>query len=378
LREKEQEMKKLCIALFLVGLTALTGAGCQKKSDVIKIGIAGPMTGDQSKMGMDFKNGVSLAVEEWNSKGGLLGKKIDMVIGDDQHDPKQAVSVANKMVNEGVVGVIGHFNSSCSIPASDVYDRAGLPMISPGSTNPQLTEKGYSGVHRVCGRDDQQGKVAAEFVTGQLRLKRVAVMHDKTTYGQGLADEFKKALGDKVDIVFYGGIVQGDRDFKGVLTTIKGKNPELVFFGGIYPEAGLMVRQAKEIGLMAPFMSGDGSIDPKFIEIAGAKAAEGTFLTFSPDPQNIPTAREFVARYKVKYGELGPYSIYAYDAANIMLTAIKEANTTEGKLIMDKLHSMEFSGALGTIKFNEKGDVTAAPYVIWVTKGGKFVEYWKP
>jgi branched-chain amino acid transport system substrate-binding protein len=308
----------------------------------------------------------------------LLGKKIDMVIGDDQHDPKQAVSVANKMVNEGVVGVIGHFNSSCSIPASDVYDRAGLPMISPGSTNPQLTEKGYSGVHRVCGRDDQQGKVAAEFVTGQLRLKRVAVMHDKTTYGQGLADEFKKALGDKVDIVFYGGIVQGDRDFKGVLTTIKGKNPELVFFGGIYPEAGLMVRQAKEIGLMAPFMSGDGSIDPKFIEIAGAKAAEGTFLTFSPDPQNIPTAREFVARYKVKYGELGPYSIYAYDAANIMLTAIKEANTTEGKLIMDKLHSMEFSGALGTIKFNEKGDVTAAPYVIWVTKGGKFVEYWKP
>ncbi|MBS1126501.1 MAG: livK [Nitrospirae bacterium] len=371
-------MKKLCIALFLVGLTALTGAGCQKKSDVIKIGIAGPMTGDQSKMGMDFKNGVSLAVEEWNSKGGLLGKKIDMVIGDDQHDPKQAVSVANKMVNEGVVGVIGHFNSSCSIPASDVYDRAGLPMISPGSTNPQLTEKGYSGVHRVCGRDDQQGKVAAEFVTGQLRLKRVAVMHDKTTYGQGLADEFKKALGDKVDIVFYGGIVQGDRDFKGVLTTIKGKNPELVFFGGIYPEAGLMVRQAKEIGLMAPFMSGDGSIDPKFIEIAGAKAAEGTFLTFSPDPQNIPTAREFVARYKVKYGELGPYSIYAYDAANIMLTAIKEANTTEGKLIMDKLHSMEFSGALGTIKFNEKGDVTAAPYVIWVTKDGKFVEYWKP
>lgn len=371
-------MKKLCIVFLLIGLMASAGFGCRKTSDVIKIGIAGPMTGDQSKMGMDFKNGVSLAVEEWNLKGGVLGKKVELLIGDDQHDPKQAVSVANKMVNDGVTGVIGHFNSSCSIPASDVYNRSGIPMISPGSTNPQLTEKGYKGVFRVCGRDDQQGKVAAEFVTDKLKLKRVAVVHDKTTYGQGLADEFRKALGNKVEIVYHGGIVQGDRDFKGVLTTIKGKSPELVFFGGIYPEAGLMVRQAKEIGLSAPFMSGDGSIDPKFIEIAGAKAAEGTYLTFSPDPQNIPTAKEFVGKYKAKYGELGPYSIYAYDAVNIMLAAVKEANSAEGNLIMDKLHSMEFSGALGMIKFDKQGDVTAAPYVLWITKNGKFAEYWKP
>lgn len=351
--------------------------GCQKKEDVIKIGIAGPMTGDQAKMGMDFKNGVLLAVEEWNNKGGVLGKKIEMIVSDDQHDPKQAVSVANKMINAGVVGIIGHFNSSCSIPASDVYNRAGIPMITPASTNPQLTEKGYKGVFRVCGRDDQQGRVAADFVMGYLKLREVAILHDKTTYGQGLADEFKKFVGDKVKVVYYGGIVQGDKDFKMVLIAIKAKKPELIFFGGIYPEAGLIVKQAREIGLTSKFMSGDGTIDPKFIEIASV-SAEGTFLTFSPDPKNIPSAKGFIDKYQSRYGEVGPYSIYALDSANIMLTAIKAANSTEGKSIIDKLHSMEFSGAIRNIRFDSKGDVTIAPYVVWITRDGRFEEYWKP
>lgn len=353
-------------------------AGCQKKTDEIKIGIAGPMTGDQGKMGTDFRNGVSLAVEEWNAKGGVLGKQIVVTVGDDQHDPKQAVSVANKIVNEGAVGIIGHFNSSCSIPASDVYNRAGIPMISPGSTNPQLTEKGYRNVFRVCGRDDQQGKVAAEFVLGQLKLKKIAILHDKTTYGQGLADEFKKSLGDAVDIVFYAGIVQGDKDFKGVLTSVRQKSPDLIYFGGIYPEMGLLVRQARELGIKVAFMSGDGSIDPKFVEISGPEAAEGTYLTFSPDPKKIVSAKGFIDKYTAKFGDIGPYSIYAYDAANILLTAMKEANTTESKAVVEKLHAMAFTGAAGSLKFDEKGDVTAAPYVVWITRAGKFEEYWKP
>ncbi len=370
---------KRCLVLTAVLMLILAAAvGCQKKSDTIKIGVAGPMTGDQSKMGMDFKNGVTLAVEEWNTKGGVLGKKIEIEIGDDQHDPKQAVSLANKFANAGVAGVIGHFNSSCSIPASDIYNRAGLPMISPGSTNPQFTEKGYGNIFRVCGRDDQQGKVGADFVTNRLKLAKVAVIHDKTTYGQGLADEFRKALGTSVEVVFYGGIVQGDKDFKSVLTAIREKNPQLIFFGGIYPEAGLLVRQAKESGIKAPFMSGDGTIDPKFIEIAGIQAAEGTYLTFSPDPNNIPSAKDFIKNYEAKFGQIGPYSIYAYDAGNILLEAIKAAGTADGKAVTDKLHSGEFSGAMGKIRFDAKGDVTVAPYVVWITKGGKFVEYWKP
>jgi branched-chain amino acid transport system substrate-binding protein len=371
-------MRRQIAVILMVAVALFAAFGCKKKTDTIQIGVVGPMTGDQSKMGMDFRNGVALAVDEWNARGGVLGKRIQMVIGDDQHDPKQAVSVANKLVNDGVVGVIGHFNSSCSIPASDIYHRAGIPMVSPGSTNPQFTEKGYDNVYRVCGRDNQQGRVGAQFVTDRLKLKRVAVIHDKTTYGQGLADEFKKALGASVEVVYYGGIMQGDKDFKSVLTSIREKDPELIFFGGIYPEAGLLVRQARELGIKAPFMSGDGTIDPKFIEIAGAGAAEGTYLTFSPDPNNIPSAKDFIKNYATKFGEIGPYSIYAYDAANILLSAIREANSTEGKAIIDKLHTSEFSGATGKIRFDAKGDVTAAPYVVWITKNGKFEEYWKP
>ena len=180
----------ILIAFSLLSLLALNS--CAKKETTIRIGVVGPMTGDQSKMGLDVKNGTELAVKEWNQKGGVLGKKIELLVEDDQHDPKQAVAVANKLVHAGVAGVIGHFNSSASIPASAVYNKSKVPMITPASTNPQLTEQGFEYVFRVCGRDDQQGLVAAIFVSDVLKLKKVAVIHDKTTYGQGLADEFKR------------------------------------------------------------------------------------------------------------------------------------------------------------------------------------------
>lgn len=348
-----------------------------KKQDTITIAIAGPMSGPEAKMGTDFRNAVTLAVEEWNQKGGVLGKKIEVLVGDDQSDPKQAVAVANKFVTQKVVAVIGHFNSSCSIPASDIYNRADIPMITPASTNPQLTERGYKNVFRICGRDDQQGKIGAEFIKRKLGFKRIAIIHDRTTYGQGLADEVKKNLEGYAQIVYYGGITKGDQDFKPVLTTIKEKNPELIYFGGIYPEAGLIIKQAREIGIKAVFMSGDGTIDPKFIEIAG-DAAEGTYLTFGQDPEKLPTAKDFLKKYRERFGELGPYSIYAYDATNVLLTAIKEAGTVDGKKIYEKLHELEFKGALGDIKFDEKGDVVKSPYVVWITKNKRFEEYWRP
>ena len=362
--------------IFLI-LSVTLYSGCAKKEDTVKIGVAGPMTGDQSKMGLDIKNGADMVVKEWNQKGGVLGKKIELLVEDDQHDPKQAVSVANKLVNAGAAGIIGHFNSSTSIPASAVYNKAKMPMITPASTNPQLTEQGFTNVFRVCGRDDQQGLVAATFLASVLKLKKVAVIHDKTTYGQGLADEFVKALAKRVEVVYYNGVIQGDKDFRAVLTSMKEKKPELLYFGGIYPDGGLLIKQARELGITIPFMSGDGVIDQKFVEIAGT-ASEGSYLTFSPDPEHIPGAKDFLKNYKAGSGEHGPYSIYAYDATNVMLSAIETAKSTDGPTVSKTLHSMKHTGALGEIQWNEKGDIVHSPYVVWITKDGKFKEHWKP
>lgn len=372
-------------------LLVFIASGCEKSKTQgdgertpgeILIGVAGPMTGDQSKLGGDLERGVRVAVDEWNARGGIMGREIRLEVGDDQHDPKQAVSIANKMVNLGIVGMVGHFNSSASIPASSVYHDAGVPMITPASTNPRLTEQGFENVFRVVGRDDQQGKVAADFVVRQLKAKRVAILHDKTTYGQGLADEFRKSLleigGQGVELVSFDGLTQGDKDFRGILTRLKEHNLDLYFFGGIFPEGGLLAKQGKEVGLNVPMMSGDGVIDPKFIEIAGA-AAEGTYLTFAPDTEKLPHAADFLKKYKAKYGnELAPYAIYAYDAANILLKAVSEAESTDSKKIVEVIRKMKYDGALGHVEFDEKGDVMKSPYIVWITQNGRFEAFWTP
>jgi branched-chain amino acid transport system substrate-binding protein len=367
-------MRKVVKCLFAALIMSCFASACAHQDEnVIKIGAVGPMTGSQSKMGMDLKNAAELAVAEWNEKGGVLGKKIVLLAGDDQADPKQAVSIANKFINQKTAAVVGHWNSSCSIPASKYYNDANIVMISPATTNPQLTLQGFKQVFRVCGTDDQQGRVAAEFVLKTLRPKRVAVIHDKTAYGQGLADYFRKALGDKVQVVYYGGIIQGDPDYKAVLTTLKEGKPELYFFGGIYPEAGRLVRQAKEVGLNIPMITGDGVFDPTLISIAG-KSAEGTYVTFGREPAGLPSAKAFIDHYKARYGEPGPYSIYAYDAANIILTSIAQTDTTDGVKVAEFISKTTFHGAFGDISFDKNGDVTKAPYVIWQVKDGKFVE----
>ena len=242
-----------------------------------------------------------------------------------------------------------------------------------GIRSDRLTLQGFKKVFRVCGTDDQQGGVAADFVLKTIKPKKVAIIHDKTAYGQGLADYFKKALGDKAQVVYYEGIIQRDPDYRAVLTTMKEKKPELYFFGGIYPEAGRLVRQAKELGMNIPMLTGDGVYDPTFINIAG-KSAEGTYVTFGKEPTGLPSAKSFMDNYKARYGDPGPYSIHAYDAANIILTAIAETRTTDGAKVAEYISKTVFHGAFGDISFDKNGDVTKAPYVIWRVKDGKFQE----
>jgi branched-chain amino acid transport system substrate-binding protein len=347
---------------------------------MLRIGVAGPLTGDQAAFGEMLKNGALLAVAEWNAKGGVSvgGKmrKIEILWGDDRHDPREGVSIAHKFVNSGVVGVVGHFNSSVSIPASTVYAEAGVVQITPASTNPKLTEQGFKTVFRVCGRDDQQGQVAADYIVDKLGVKRVAILHDKTTYGQGLADETKRFLEAKgVKPVFYSGVIQGDKDYTPVLTAMKQKSPELVYFGGIHPEAILLVKQMRErLGIKAAFMSGDGVFVDEFFKIAG-KSAEGSYLTFTPDQKKISAAQNVIKAHRARFGrEVGAYTIYSYVAANMILSSIAETGSAKGAKIAAHIRGKAWKTALGKIQFNKKGDVLESPYVFWQVKGGKFVQ----
>jgi branched-chain amino acid transport system substrate-binding protein len=361
--------------LLLVGLLCLTATACTKKdkpeSAVIKIGAAGQLTGSEAVFGADMLNGVKLAVEEWNTKGGVLGKKIELVAGDDQAEPRQAVTVANKFVADGVAGVVGHFNSSCSIPASEVYNKAGIPQISHASTNPKLTDQGFTGVFRVCGRDDQQGKAAANFALQKLQVKKVAIIHDKTTYGEGFAKEFQKSLGSGVQVVLFEGITKGEKDYSPVVTKLKSAGPDLIFFGGIYNEGGLLVKQFKAMGGTAPFIGGDGIMSEEMLKIGG-DATEGTYATFGPDTKEVASARPFNESYRKKYGEPGVYSVYAYDAANILLQAIQKTGSTEGPKVIAAIRAIDYNGALGHIQFDAKGDVKESPYVVWKVVKGKW------
>lgn len=372
-------------ALHAIVIAALAAGGCQGRegqsasaaaTDAIQIGVVGPMTGDQAKQGMDMKNGVQLAVDEWNAKGGVLGRKVVLRVEDDRQDPKEANNVAWKLVNQRVVGVVGHFNSSCTIPASEIYKKKDVVMITPASTNPQVTNRRYPNVFRVCGRDDQQGLVGARYVAERFPDKKVAVLHDKTTYGQGLADEFRKnyeSLAGK-PVVYYGGIVREDQDFSAVLTDLKGSAPDLIYFGGLYTQAALLVKQAKQLGINARWVSGDGTYDPEYIRIAGKENAEGTLLSFVPDQTKMPSAQRVIAEYERRFGEVGPYSIYSYTAAQILLGGIAKAATTDGAKLAVTIRGTMFDTPFGPVKFDDKGDVLDSPYVMWDTQDGKFVQ----
>ena len=359
-------MKRITTLGLALGFAfALAGSAAAQ----VKFGVGGPITGPNAATGAQMKNGVEQAAADINATGGILGQKITFEYGDDVSDPKQGVSVANNFVGDGVKFVIGHYNSGVTIPASAVYQENGILQITPASTNPTVTERGMWNIFRTCGRDDQQGKVAGAYILAHFKDKRIAFVHDKTTYGKGLADETLKTINaGGMKEVLYEGINTGEKDYSALISKIKQAAPDLVYFGGLYTEGGLIVRQMRDQGVKAPLMGGDGITSDEFATVGGP-GVEGTYMTYGADPRNRPEAKAAVAEYRAKGFEPEAYTLYSYAGVQIVKQAAEAAKSTDPKKVAEAIHSgMQFKTVLGDLSYDKKGDITKLDYVMYLWK----------
>ncbi|TAH33095.1 MAG: branched-chain amino acid ABC transporter substrate-binding protein [Alphaproteobacteria bacterium] len=337
------------------------------------LGIAGPFTGQMASFGEQFKRGADMAVSDINAKGGVLGQKIALAYGDDACDPKQAVAVANQLVSKKIAAVIGHFCSGSSIPASEVYAEENIVMVSPGSSNPLFTERGLGNVFRLCGRDDQQGLIGAEYIAKNYGSAKVAIVHDRSAYGKGLADEVKRVLATKkITPAMYEAITPGEKDYSALISKMKAAQIEIVFFGGYHQEAGLIVRQAKDQAMNLKLMGGDALATKEFWAITGDSGA-GTLMTFSPDPRTMPSAAPVVERFKKAGIDPEGYTLYTYATMQVLAQAAQKAGSWNSNDLLKILHNGKFDTVMGPLSFGAKGDVNAPGYVVYEWKGGKYV-----
>jgi branched-chain amino acid transport system substrate-binding protein len=361
-------MQGLFLKSLPLALTLLFATASQAQ---VKIGVAGPITGANAAFGAQLTQGVEQAVEDINKSGGILGQKLEVEPADDVSDPKQGVSVANKFVGDGVKFVVGHFNSGVTIPASDVYAENDILFITPSATNPKVTDSGKWDAFRTCGRDDQQGMVWAELARDKLKGKKIAVVHDKTTYGKGLADA---ALDNMhkfgVKEVLYEGVNTGEKDYSAIVSKIKESGADYLMWGGLHTEGGLIVRQMRDQGMNTVMISGDGITDSEFAAIGGS-GVEGTLMTFGPEPRNNPNARDAVAAFKAKGFDPQGYTLYSYAAVQIIKQAAEKANSLDPKKVAAVMHSgVPFHTVIGDISYDKKGDRTTVDYVWYVWKKG--------
>jgi len=389
-------MKRRPILAMITAVTFVAAlSGCGKKEQgttpkteaanapqdqaVVRIGSASPLTGPQAHIGIDIRNGVQLAVEDANAAGVEIGGKkvrFELLAEDDEANPTKATTVAQKLVDSKVVAVVGHFNSGASIPASKIYSDAGIPQISPGSTNPKYTQQGFQTTFRVVTHDDQQGPTIARFSLGNLKAKTIAVIDDSTAYGQGLADAFEKtAKAGGAEIVAREHTTDKDTDFKAILTKIKGRNPDLIMFGGIDPQAGPMAKQMSELGIKAKFIGGDGMQTPNFIKLAGP-AAEGAMASVPGlAKEKMPGGETFLKKFKARFNaDVELFAPMGYDAVMVFIDAMKRAGSTDPAKFLPELKKTNYQGVIGPIAFDDKGDLVNGPLTIYVVKGGK----WEP
>ena len=378
--------KKLGLSLVAAALVTLYGCGKEepKKAEapkpaapveevlVVKIGHAGPLTGGIAHLGKDDENGARLAVEEATARKIKIGGKtvrFELMSEDDQADPKMGPTVAQKMVDAKVAGVAGHLNSGVSIPASAVYNQAGIPMISGSATNPKLTEQGFNNIFRVVGRDDQQGPAIAQYLIN-MKVKKVAIADDATAYGEGLANEVEKTLkAAGIQVVAREKATDKTTDFKAILTKMKGKAPDAIFYGGMDATGGPMIKQARELGIKSVFSFGDGACTDEMAKLAGP-AAEGLICSQAGLPASAASGK-FNDAFKAKYGEVKQYAPFFYDAVGIMIAAMQKADSTDPAKYVPEIQKISYDGATGKIEFDEKGDRKNAEITIFTLKDGK-------
>ncbi|MDH3671421.1 MAG: branched-chain amino acid ABC transporter substrate-binding protein [Gammaproteobacteria bacterium] len=355
------------ILLVMAGL-AVSGVAM---ADLL-ISTAGPMTGQYASFGEQMRRGAEMAVADINATGGVLGQKLKLAVGDDACDPKQAVAVANQFASQGVKLVAGHFCSGSSIPASKVYEEENILQISPASTNPKLTEEGGPNTFRVCGRDDQQGIVAGNLLADKYGKKKIAILHDKTAYGKGLADETKKQLNKRgYKEAMYEAYTAGEKDYSALVSKMKGAGIDVFYVGGYHTEAGLMIRQADDQRYNVQLVSGDALVTDEFWKITG-KTGQGTLMTFSPDPRKDPVATSVVKKFRDTGYEPEGYTLYTYGAIQAWKQAVEKAGSTDTTKVIAALRKNKFDTVLGNIGFDKKGDVTAPGYVWYEWKDGTY------
>ncbi len=361
------------VALGLVAAAFVAAVPAARAADVV-VATVGPMTGQYAAFGEQMRRGAQMAVADINAKGGVLGQQLRLEVGDDACDPKQAVAVANQLASKGVIFVAGHYCSGSSIPASEVYADEDILQISPASTNPLLTDRGakFKNVFRVCGRDDQQGVVAGNYIADHFKGKNIAVVDDKSQYGKGLADFARKQLNVRgIKEVMDESVNAGDKDFTALISKMKQARVDVIYYGGYHTEAGLLIRQAHDQGLNARLASGDALVTQEFWSIAG-KAGEGTLMTFDADPRKNPVAASVVAKFRAQGYDPEGYTLYTYAAIQIFAQAATQAKSTKLADVLKVLHASTFETVLGPIGFDAKGDVTTPAYKVYAWKDGKY------
>ena len=356
---------------LLAAALAAVGLAAQPALAELPVAIAGPMSGQYASAGDQIRKGAEMAIADINARGGVLGEKLVLEVGDDACDPKQAVSVANTMVNKEIVFMHGHWCSSSTIPASDVYYEADIPMATV-STNPQVTERGLENIFRIMGRDDQQGMVAGTYLATQFKGKKIAVVDDKSAYGKGLADEIAKAMTARgIEPALRESITAGEKDYSGLVTKLKRDGVEVMAYGGYHTEVALILRQAQQAGLDLTVMGGDTMTNSELVTAAGP-AADKVLFTFSPDPRKNASAAPVVEKFRAAKIEPEGYVLYAYAAMQLFEQAATAAGSTDYDALQKAMREGSFDTVIGNLSFDAKGDQKAPGFVVYQWQGGQY------